>query len=261
MSEILWYLNSDKVVNLLREEKRLDGRKVDELREIKIQQKVSESADGSARVQLGKTDVICGIKMELDVPYPDSPDEGSISTGIELLPLSSPEYSSGPPNIESVEISRVIDRAIREGNCLDFKSLCFKEGEKVWIAFLDLYSLNHDGNLFDAGCIAAVSALLNTKIPKVEDDKIVRKEYTNEKLKINKIPILLSFAKIENKILLDPTLAEEKASNANFHVSVTEGDLLNAFQKSGTGSFKEQELETCTETAIKTSKQIRKMLK
>ena len=38
---------------------------------------------------------------------------------------------------------------------------------------MDLYVLNYDGNLFDAGTLAAMAALMNTKVPKFEDGKAV----------------------------------------------------------------------------------------
>ena len=55
--------------------KRFDGRKYDEFRKIEIETGISKKAEGSARVKLGKTDVIVGIKMGVDEPYPDSQDE------------------------------------------------------------------------------------------------------------------------------------------------------------------------------------------
>jgi len=38
----------------------------------------------------------------------------------------------------------------------------------VFVVFVDVYVLNHDGNLIDASAIAAVSALMNTKMPNYE---------------------------------------------------------------------------------------------
>ena len=42
---------------------RFDGRKLDEFRDIEISYDLSNKAEGSARVKLGKTDVIAGIKL------------------------------------------------------------------------------------------------------------------------------------------------------------------------------------------------------
>src|SRR3989344_1593668 len=206
----LWDLRVDKVVSDLKEGKRIDGRKVDELRKITIKNGISENADGSARVTLGQTDVMAGVKMVPGIPYPDSPGEGSISVGAELLPMADPEFEIGPPRNDAIELSRVVDRGIRESKAIDFADLCITEGEKCWVVFVDIYILNNDGNLFDACGMAAMSALLETKMPKLDDNKIVKGEYSG-KLKVKVKPVLNTFAKIGNVIVADPALSEEKA--------------------------------------------------
>ena len=78
----------------------------------------------------------------------------------ELTPLSNPRFKFGPPTIESIEVSRVIDRGIREGHAIDTKALCVEHGEKVWIVNVDVNVINHDGNLIDIGGLAALAAFL-----------------------------------------------------------------------------------------------------
>ncbi|MCK5022736.1 MAG: RNA-binding protein, partial [Candidatus Aenigmarchaeota archaeon] len=63
--------------------KRLDGRKFDEQRKIEIETNVIPQAEGSARVKIGKTDVIVGVKMGVQEPYPDHEDEGTMMTTME----------------------------------------------------------------------------------------------------------------------------------------------------------------------------------
>src|SRR3989344_5835011 len=259
MISALWDLRVDKVVADLKEGKRIDGRKVDEIRKITITHGVSENADGSARVKLGLTDVIAGVKMVPGTPYPDMPDEGSISIGAELLPMADPEFEVGPPRDEAIELSRVVDRGIRESKAIDFKDLCITEGEKVWVGFVDIYIINNDGNLFDACGIAAMSSLLETKMPKIEDGKIVKGEYAG-KLKVRAKPVLSTFAKIGNVVVADPILSEEKAMSARFSVTITEDDNITAFQKGLAGSFKYEEINGAIDVAMRNSKQIRKLL-
>ncbi len=259
MQETIWDLRTDKTIAAIKEGKRLDGRKPDEYRPIRVDKKISENADGSARALLGKTDVIAGVKMILGEPYPDRPDEGTIIVGAELLPLASPAFEPGPPREDATELARVVDRGIRESKTLDFKKLCVKEGELVWIAFIDIYTLNQDGNLFDASAIAALAALLETRMPKLEEDKAVKGEYAG-KLQLQRKPLLSTFAKVADKIVLDPILAEEMAADARFSCASTEDDLFCAFQKGGSGSFAASELEQCLDTAMRKSKEIRKLL-
>lgn len=260
MTEILWELRSDKVLSSIKEGKRLDLRKFDEYRKIEFRKEFSENAEGSAVVKIGETEVVAGVKMLPDKPYPDTPDQGTISVGAELLPIASPSFESGPPSGQSIELARVVDRGIRESKALDFKELCIREGELSWIVFIDVYALNDSGNLFDASSIAALLSLIDAKIPKIEDDKVVKKEYSG-KLKLSRKPLLSTFAKLNNSIVLDPNTAEEKSSSARFSVATTEDDFLCAFQKGGSGSFSMKEIDEMIDSALKQGKNVRKTLK
>ena len=85
--------------------------------------------------------------MDVAEPYPDSQDKGNLMVTAEFLPLSSPRIELGPPQFDSIELARVIDRGIRESKFIELEKLCIKEGEKVWTVFIDIYSINDDGNL------------------------------------------------------------------------------------------------------------------
>ena len=127
----------------LEKDVRFDGRKLDELRKpITIELGVSKNAEGSAKVTWGETEVEVGIKMNVGTPYPDSPDKGVLITGAELSPMSSPDFETGPPGQQAVEMARVVDRGIRESGMIDTTKLCIKEGELVWTIFLDIYIPN-----------------------------------------------------------------------------------------------------------------------
>ena len=258
---VLWTLRQDSLTSQLKEGKRAGGRKLDETREIKIlKEGVSENAHGIARVKLGNTDVIAGVKLDVATPYPDSPDEGAISVGVELLALASPDFEAGPPREDAIELSRVVDRGIRESHAIDFKALSIVPGEKCWMVIIDIYVLNQDGNLFDAASIAAASALLDTKIPKINDEyKIIRGEFSG-KLKLSKKPVMSTFAKIGSTVVLDPDMEEETAASARFSIGIADDDTICAFQKGGSGSFTHEEISHCIELAFKNAKHIRKLL-
>ena len=255
--EIIWELRTEEVKNALREGKRLDGRKFDEHRKIVVEKGVYKNADGSARVKIGETEVVCGVKMVPGEPYPDVPDSGTIVVGMELLALVLFVFEPGPPREDAIELARIVDRSIREAQTLDFKELCITPGEKVWIVFIDIYAMDYSGNLFDTSALAALAALLDTKIPKLEGDEIVKGEHTGS-LNIKRKPMLLTFAKIDSAILADPILAEEKASDARFSVASTEDGFLTAFQKGGRGSFSLQEIDKMIDLAFAKGKEMRK---
>ncbi|MDD5148402.1 MAG: exosome complex protein Rrp42 [Candidatus ainarchaeum sp.] len=262
-ADIVLDLRADKVVESVKQGKRLDGRKFDEYRKITIKHNISENADGSARVTLGETDVIAGVKIVPGDPFPDSPKEGSISVGIEFLPLASPLFETGPPGSEETELARVVDRGIRESKCIDFGELCIEEGKKVWVAYIDMYTMNDDGNLFDASSIAALAALTQARIPKLEIEgdsyKIVKGEYA-KKLGLARKPLLCTTTKIAGHLVNDACFAEEKAMEARFSVATTEDGYMSAYQKGGSGSFTAKEIDECIDLAFAKAKEIRKLL-
>ncbi|RLG18205.1 RNA-binding protein, partial [Nanoarchaeota archaeon] len=190
------------------------------------------------------------------------PDEGAFIVNTEFAPIASPEFEPGPPSGEAIEVARVVDRGIRESNAIDLSKLCIKEGEKVWLIYVDIYVLNHDGNLIDASALAALGALLNARFPKVEDEKIVYGELTNEKLPIRKLPICCTFAKIGNRFLIDPCLREEVAMDVGLSVTTTSGGKVNALQKLGKNTgLREDEISKCVEMAIRKGRELRQLFK
>ena len=168
----------------------------------------------------------------------------------ELLPLSSPDFESGPPSIQGVELARVVDRGIRESKVLDFKKLCIEEGEKVWLVLIDIYPLNDDGNIIDAANLGAVVALKNAKMPTSDKEGKIDYEKKCGPLPISKIiPISFSSFKLGDSIILDPTREEEEVCDARvtFGISNQGGSkptyMINSCQKIGTETFSREELE------------------
>src|SRR3989344_7090969 len=107
-------ITGERISQYLSQGKRFDGRKPEDFRDMEIETGVSKRAEGSARVRIGKTEVIVGVKMDVMEPYPDSADKGNLIVSTELTPLSSDRFELGPPKFEAVEIGRLTDRAIRE---------------------------------------------------------------------------------------------------------------------------------------------------
>ena len=85
-------IKRDYLAKLAQQGKRADNRKFDEFRNIQIETGVISKAEGSARVKIGNTQVIAGIKMDVGEPYSDSPESGVLTTAAELIPLASPDF-------------------------------------------------------------------------------------------------------------------------------------------------------------------------
>jgi len=231
---------AERIKKYLKQGKRFDGRDLDEFREIIIETNISKNAEGSARVKIGKTDVLVGVKMDVATPYADSANKGNINVGAELLPTSSPRVENGPPKFPSIEIARVVDRGIRESKFIDLQKLCIKEGEKVWNIYIDIYSLNDDGNVLDAAGIGAIAALKTARIPKYNEEtgKTIHGEWTNERIPLSKnTPISITFYKIGDSIIVDPTLEEE---------DIIETRVTMGLTKEGVSSMQKGERESLT---------------
>lgn len=255
-------INKEYIESILAKDLRLDNRKPKDYRKITIETDISpKSALGSARVRIGDTEVIAGVKMDAGEPYPDTPDEGAMIVNAELLPLASPKFESGPPSVDAIELSRVVDRAIRESKAIDTKKLCIKEGEKVWLVFIDIYPINDSGNLFDAAYLAAITALKNTKMLKYDtkEDKVIY-EKTNKSLPLLNIPVECTIVKINNVFLVDPTYEEEEAMDARLTVAVLEDNSICAMQKGGDQPLTPEEVLKMIDLAIEKAKELRKKL-
>ncbi len=241
---------------------RYDLRKKLMFRDIKVEFGCLSKAEGSCKVSLGDTVVVAGTKLAIEPPYPDRPDEGSFSVNTELLPLSSPEFETGPPGIDAIEIARVTDRCLREGKAVNFKKLLIEKGEKAWTVFIDIASINDDGNLLDASALATLGALLNTRFPKVDKNGLIDyKSKTKKKLPIENLPILVTVYKIGNNLFLDPVKSEEHFIDARLSVGVLEDGTICALQKGGDATITLEELDRMLDIAIKQSKELRKIFK
>lgn len=252
-------MRPEYVLKLLENGERVDGRKLDVFRDIKTETGIIKRAEGSARVKIGKTDVIVGIKTEIGEPFSDMPNMGILKTGAEFTPIASPDFETGPPREDAIELARVVDRGIRESECIDLEKLCIKEGEKAWEIFVDVHIINHDGNLIDASALAAVAALKTTKMPKLEDDKIIR-DKLEKKLPLSHTPITVTVGKIFDKFIIDPLKEEEEVLNSKITVAVMEDGKICAMQKSGETGLSFEDVNKMIDLAVKKSKEIRKLL-
>lgn len=240
---------------------RYDGRKLDEFRNVEIETDVSKSAEGSAIVKLGDTIVMAGVKIEMVTPYDDSPDEGTLMVNAEFAPMADPDFESGPPSINSIELARVIDRGIRESETIDVKKLCVKEGEKVWSVGVDLITINNDGNLLDCAGLAAMAAIKNARLPEIDSDgKVDYKHKSDNPLPIEKEPVSVTVHVIGDSIIVDPTKDEEEASDARLTVASINKNIICAMQKGGSKTLTVDQVSEMVDLAFKKAEEIRKNL-
>lgn len=240
---------------------RLDGRKLDEFRPIRIETKIIRNAEGSAKVRCGDTEVIAGVKLNLGTPFADRPENGALMVNAEMLPISNPKFESGPPGIDAIEISRIIDRGIRESKSIDEKKLCVKAGEKVWIANIDIYPLNYDGNMIDVGGLAAIAAARTTVFPSLVDGKADYKHLSKDPLPITCLPIPVTVVKVGENFLVDPTDEEMAIADARLTVTTIDSGEVCSLQKGGDGPLTLADISRMIDISIAKGKELRKLLR
>ncbi|MDA4126683.1 MAG: exosome complex protein Rrp42 [Thaumarchaeota archaeon] len=250
-----------QMVQLLVEGKRMDERALDQHRPLKIETGIIQKANGSARVTLGNTQVIAGVKIATGTPFPDTPDKGLLVVNAEILPMSSPYAEPGPPSEEAIELARVVDRGIRESEMVDLTKLCLIPGKSVVTVFVDCNIMNVDGNLFDATSYAVVSALRTAKMKKyiVKDDKV---EATDDivPVPVERTPVSVTMARIGDRLIVDPNAEEEASMDMRVTITTDDDGNVCASQKGEASTISPAHVLEAVDTSIKVGKEIRKMI-
>jgi exosome complex component RRP42 len=239
-------IRKNAILTFLSRGTRVDERSFDSPREINIKTDLIPNANGSSYVELGKTKVLAGIKVEPGTPFPDTPQEGNLIVSVEFLPHASPVFEPGPPDERAVELARIIDRSLRDVRAIDLSKMVITPGRKVWNIFIDIYVVDYDGNMIDASSIATMLALLTAKIPKVsttETGEIIISEEKSENIPVKKKVVTATIAKITddntgNKYYIaDPSLEEEMIADTLVTIAFSEDGLITGIQKSGLSSI------------------------
>ena len=192
------------LADLAESDLRIDGRGRFESREISLEVGILPRAEGSARVQMGNTIVLAGVKFQLMTPYPDRPNQGGLMCSAEVRPVAGRSWEPGPPSPQSIELGRVVDRGIRESGCIDVDELCIIPGERAWQVILDVFAVSDDGNLFDAFALAGIAALRSAIVPAERFE--IGEDYP---LPVSKTPTMCSYHRVGGRYVLDASKKEE----------------------------------------------------
>lgn len=134
---------------------RADGRAVDELRPLRLERGVSEYAEGSCLISMGKTRVLCTASVQEGLPsWRRASGEGWVTAEYSMLPRATHERTSrerGQVGGRTQEIQRLIGRSLRA--CIDLRAL----GE--WTIRVDCDVLQADGGTRTASVTGGAVAL------------------------------------------------------------------------------------------------------
>ncbi|RLE61784.1 MAG: exosome complex exonuclease Rrp41 [Thermoprotei archaeon] len=138
---------------------RIDGRKPDEIRPLKISVGVLRNADGSAFIELGRNKIIVAVygPREVHPRHLALPDRAIIRCRYHMAPFSVPERKSPAPSRREIELSKVIREALAPAIFL----------EKFPRTTIDIFIevLQADGSTRVASITAASVALADAGIP------------------------------------------------------------------------------------------------
>mgnify|MGYP002199490390 FL=1 len=113
---------------------RIDNRKKDQLRRVKVTRNYTKYAEGSVYIEVGDTKVLCNVSIEDKVPpFLKGSGEGWITAEYNMLPRATGtrkirDIARLKVDGRTMEIQRLIGRALR--SVVDLKAL----GEKtLWV--------------------------------------------------------------------------------------------------------------------------------
>jgi exosome complex component RRP41 len=173
---------------------RLDGRKIDELRPLKLEVGILPNADGSAYVEHGKNKILVGVfgPREMHPKHLSMADRMVIRCRYHMAPFSVPERKSPAPSRREVELGKVIRESLEPSV---FNDLYPRTGVDVFIEVLQA-----DGGTRCASITAASLALADAGIPmrdlvvacaagKVDDQVVLDLMDEEDKLGVADVPV------------------------------------------------------------------------
>ncbi|KAJ8670117.1 hypothetical protein QAD02_001376 [Eretmocerus hayati] len=239
---------------------RNDGRSRTNYRDFELETKLMDQVHGSARIRIGNTDVLVGVKVEIDSPYPDNPFAGKLEFFVDCSANATPSFEGRGGEDLANELSNALAFAYQSPDAMDLSQLSILPHKKCWKLFVDILILECGGNLFDAVAAAVKAALYSTEIPKVkgamldggEADVILSDDiYESERLNATNFPIFVTLCKIGDNCVVDPSSEEEMCSSASIVLSVMPNERVSSIFKSGYGSLQPTTLCKILESGAK----------
>eukprot|EP01025_Chloroclados_australasicus_P006813 TRINITY_DN12173_c1_g1_i1.p2 TRINITY_DN12173_c1_g1~~TRINITY_DN12173_c1_g1_i1.p2 ORF type:complete len:305 (+),score=23.38 TRINITY_DN12173_c1_g1_i1:58-915(+) len=214
---------------------RVDGRGRNDFRPVEVEVGVVAQAHGSAKLVLGNTTVIVGVKIDVGTPDADFPDQGFVKVQVSCSACASPQYQGRFGEEANIELSKELERVLapksqKQGGGIDLSQLSIVKGQSCWIVYVDGLVLNDDGNLLDALSMAARCALATTMIPKVDiisgtggqpdEYEVDEDPDACTTIDVSNVPIIITLSQVGKECGVDLIAYEEKCVDASIQVAV-----------------------------------------
>ncbi len=222
--------------DLLRNGMRVDGRRWNELRPIKMEVGVLDKADGSAYIEHGKNKILVAVygPREAHPKHIALPDRATIKCRYHMAPFSVDERKPPAPSRREIEISKVIREALEPAILSEYYP---RTSIDIFIEVLQ-----SDGGSRCAGINGASLALADAGIP------------------MRDLVAACAVGKIAGQLALDLSDVEDKLGEADMPVAyMPTYDSVTLLQMDG--SFTHDEFMAGLELAVENCKRIYQMQK
>lgn len=227
---------------------RIDGRKKDEIRKIKITRNYISHADGSVFIEMGKTRIVCTATVEDKVPkFLAGKGSGWITAEYDMIPSAAPQrivraQTAGRINGRTHEIQRLIGRSLR--SVVDLNKI----GERtIWI---DCDVIEADGGTRTASITGSFIALFDCMHSMIER-KII------DIMTVERFLAAVSVGIVDGEILVDLCFKEDSKAQVDMNVVMNSRDELIEVQSTAEVTpFSREDFDKMLEKAIIAIKEI-----
>ncbi|KAF2360615.1 Exoribonuclease phosphorolytic domain 1 [Trinorchestia longiramus] len=232
---------------------RADGRGPLDYRELELETGVLDTANGSARVRLHRTDVLVTVKMELEPPAPARPNHGKLLFFVNYSGNAAPEFEGRGGDELAARLSGVLERLYSDANAFNTAGLVLVPGKYVKAFYVDVEVLECGGNLFDVVSVGVKAALYATRTPSItitgEDGgelefNLSDNPYDVDRLDVVNAPVLITHLRVsEGATVVDPSIEEEQCAPVSVVVGVAPNSSICAVHLLGPGTIGPQTLQ------------------
>jgi len=223
---------------------RIDGRRADELRKIKVTKKYTKYAEGSCLIEFGDTKVICTATVEENVPpFLKNSGTGWVTAEYGMLPRSTHtriqrEKTSG----RTYEIQRLIGRSLRA--VIDLEKL----GERM--VKIDCDVIQADGGTRTASITGGFIAL-------AEALSKIKKEGKISEVPLRDYVAAISVGIYKGKIVLDLNYEEDSKADMDMNiVMLGKGEFVEVQGTSERQPFSKKQMNELLSLAEKGIKEL-----
>jgi len=262
------------IVHGVQEGVRSDGRSASDYRPIRVETGVLSTTLGSARVRLATTDVLVGVKAEIDtIDCKQTEPKGRIRFFVDCSANATPLFAGKGGEDMAELVSSALTDAYDNTLALDLRKLVVS-ATKAWTIFVDVVVLECGGNLADAAALGAKAALADARIAnvrvKASDAEKKEIELTDDaffdcwQLDVSAAPLLVTVNKIGWSNVVDATLQEEACTKSNVIVGIsstpTKGDMVTLVRQTGRGSLEPDSVDEMLALAVRVGNSLNREL-